>query len=119
MKRFLTIIIVVMTVMAAVTMLPASHEISFMHTVDGVDTETVISWDFLGKIADYNDGQNYDRTRHFSIEYYYDNDITSAFIMSFVDRVHTFAGAVESWNVLNIEAWKNVDEAWIDISLGF
>jgi hypothetical protein len=95
-------------------------EYSFIRTAGGSVTETVISWNISG-VASYDSDHNISSVRrHFSIENYQDGDIDDAFIISIDKNAYKpDASGGYSWTAVNIEGYKNVDDAWINITIGF
>ena len=105
-------------IIAAAVMLQPVQEISIIDASN--DAEAVISWNISGQPVN-NPAHNIEGIRrHISFERYISNDINDAVRIT-IDRkaYKPEAGGGYSWTAVYIEAFKNTDEAWINLSFGF
>ena len=118
-KLLLSAIAVTASIMTAAAVTPEA-EFSFITSEAGRETEIVVSWNFAGSPSYNADHNIMTLRRHFSIEKYQRGDITDGFRMTFDKKEYkpeTNDGY--TWKVFYMEGFQDVDDAWINLEIGF
>ena len=118
-KLLLSAIVITAAIMTAIAVTPEA-EFSFITPEAGRETETVVSWNYAGSPSYNADHDVMTIRRHFSIEKYQDGDITDGFRVTFDEKEYkpeTDNGY--KWKVFYMEGFQDIDEAWINIEIGF
>ena len=87
----------------------------------GLEVETVITWNFTGNVSSIDEVGVITVERFFSYERYIDGDINDCFYIGAHNKHYEqpVTREILDWHKIIIEAWKNTDEAWINLEIGF
>lgn len=123
MKNIVIYIIIIITMISAcAAVIPASNEISMItYNAAGVEIETVITWKLTNDAAAVDDTGVITVERFISVERYISGDINDCIYLGIQNKHYQQPATGENydWHKLIIEAWHDVDAAWIDIQIGF
>ena len=114
---FVMLLAAVAGIIAAAVMLHPVQEISIIDASN--DAEVVISWNISGQAVN-NPAHNIEGIRrHVSFERYISDDIIDAFRITIDKKAYKPEAGGYSWTAVNIEAFKNTDDVWLNLEIGF
>lgn len=116
------IIIIIAMISACAAVIPASNEISMItYNAAGVEIETVITWKLTNDVTAVDDTGVITVERFISVERYISGDINDCIYFGIQNKHYQQPATGENydWHKLIIEAWHDVDAAWIDLQIGF
>lgn len=121
MKKYTFILTVVVIIICAAAFIPSKEISHVSYNAAGMEVETVITWNFTGHVSNIDEVGVITVERFFSIERYIDGDINDCFYIGIHNKHYEQPSTKEilDWHKIVIEAWKNTDEAWLNLEIGF